>query len=192
MPNADDLCVEYVLNELDPSEAVMVERAMESDMNLLIEIECLRRTLKKLENLPYRNPPANLREAIIHQAVNHYHENRRSLFPRWNNTTAMATAAAVVFSVMVSIVNFYPDDPGLLPEHAVQGAGSEGAEAVSPWVDRNDVLHINQAAASDPLINVDAGNSDLRYSLERLRPLYDGTTPLRTDMRDIHLTRTSN
>ncbi|MEX2635035.1 MAG: hypothetical protein WD267_13445 [Balneolales bacterium] len=190
MPNADDLCVEYVLNELDPSEVVLVERAMEKDMDLLIEIECLRRTLKKLESLPLRNPPANIHDAIIHHAVSHYHDNRRSLFPRWNNTTAMATATAVVFSVLISIVNFYPEDMEL-PKMIDQSSANE-SKAVNPWVDNNNILHINQSSQSSSNIeNISAGNSDLQHSLQRLK-LIDHSLPLSPDMRDIQLTRTSN
>lgn len=184
LPNADELSVEYVLNELDPSEAVLVERAMEKDMNLLIEIECLRRTLKKLDDLPNHNPPAELRDAIVHQAVNHYYENRRSLFLRWNNTTAMATAAAVVFSVLISVVNFYPDQPAGSVENNV----IEAANEIKPWIDNNNVLHINQANAQEMLPSI--GTSDLQHSLQRLRPIQNNA--LNTEMREIHLTRTSN
>ncbi|MEX0772471.1 MAG: hypothetical protein WEB89_03605 [Balneolales bacterium] len=192
MPNADDLCVEYVLNELDPSEIVMVERAMESDMNLLIEIECLRRTLKRLEQLPRHSPPANLRDTIIHQAVTHYHDNRRSLFPRWSNTTTMATAAAVMFSVMVSIINFYPEDAGLLPQNAGEsGSSMNEAEEMSPWVDYNNILHINQTTSSGPDVNISIGGTDLQNSLQKLVPVQNSTSS-RPDMGDIQLTRTSN
>ncbi|MEX0778288.1 MAG: hypothetical protein WD491_11705 [Balneolales bacterium] len=191
MPNADDLCVEYVLNELDPSEAVLVERAMERDMNILIEVECLRRTLKQLEQLPVRNPPPKLRDDIIDQAVTHYHENRRSLFPQWNNTTAMATAAAVVFSVMVSIVNFYPEEAGLLQEGTLETNGLNAAEEVSPWVDRNNVLHINEAGAVGADRSITIGGTELQRSLQKLNPIQSSSLA-NPDMRDIQLTRTSN
>ncbi|MCH8487066.1 MAG: hypothetical protein LAT75_09370 [Candidatus Cyclonatronum sp.] len=77
MSNADDLWLRYVLNELDPSEARLVEETMLEDENALIEIESLRITLKKLEHLPEYSPPAQLREELLRQAAAQAERNRK-------------------------------------------------------------------------------------------------------------------
>lgn len=107
MPNADDeLCLKYVLNELDPSEVMLVERAMAEDQDTLIEVESLRATMRKLNTLPEHSPPAELRDKIMKQAREHaeeqYHASKMiSLFSFSASTTY--TAAAIAAMLLIGI-----------------------------------------------------------------------------------------
>ncbi len=109
MSNVDELCVRYVFDELDPSEVTLVEKAMISDQNLLIEVESLRSTWKKLQDLPELEPPSNISEAIIHQAKDY--SNQQQFFgSHWKNPGLLATAAIVLFSLLISTAYLLPSD----------------------------------------------------------------------------------
>lgn len=108
MPNADDeLCLKYVLNELDPSEIMLVERAMAEDDDTLIEVESMRATLRRLNRLPEYIPPASVQQQILEQAKEHA-EGRYSaskminLFSLPASTTYTAAALAAVLIITLS------------------------------------------------------------------------------------------
>jgi hypothetical protein len=119
MSNVDELCIKYVFDELDPSEITLVEQAMIHDQNLLIEVESLKRTWKKIRNLPELKPPANLSEAIIDHAVD-YSSQQQFFGSSWRNPGLLATAAIVLFSLMISTAYLLPSDTN-------NGNPSEGA-----------------------------------------------------------------
>lgn len=108
MSNVDELCVKYVFDELDPSEITLVEEAMIEDQNLLIEVESLKSTWRKLKKMPEMHPPENISKAIIEQAREH--SSQQQMFgKRWNNPGLMATAAVVIFSLLISTAYLLPD-----------------------------------------------------------------------------------
>jgi len=39
MQNEDNACIKYLMKEMDPSEELLMERAMMEDEDLLIEVE---------------------------------------------------------------------------------------------------------------------------------------------------------
>ena len=108
MPNADDeLCLKYVLNELDPSEIMLVERAMAEDDDTLIEVESMRATLRKLDRLPEHEPPKHVQQQILQQAQEQadyrYHSSRViRLFSLPASTTYTAAALAAVLIISLS------------------------------------------------------------------------------------------
>ena len=57
MINNDEGCIRYLMQEMDPAEEIEFEREMLKNQDLLIEVESLRRTDKKLGKLPLINPP---------------------------------------------------------------------------------------------------------------------------------------
>ena len=109
MSNVDELCVKYVFDELDPSEVTLVEQAMINDQNLLIEVESLRSTWKKLQYLPELKPPSNILEAVIDQA-NDYSNQQQFFGNHWRNPGLLATAAIVLFSLLISTAYLLPSD----------------------------------------------------------------------------------
>lgn len=100
---ADDLWLRYVLNELDPSEERLVEQAMLEDENVLIEIESLRITLKKLNGLPQFAPPPHLRQQLLQQAAAQAEINRkqsaRRQTARFLQFYAMPAAAVIIVAL---------------------------------------------------------------------------------------------
>ncbi|MFW6347451.1 MAG: anti-sigma factor family protein [Cyclonatronaceae bacterium] len=114
MPNAnDELCLKYVLNELDPSEIMLVERAMAEDDDTLIEVESMRATLRKLERLPEHEPPKHVQQKILQQAREHadyrYHSSRViKLFslPASASYTAAALAAVLIISLSYGVYQY--------------------------------------------------------------------------------------
>ena len=52
--------IRYLMKEMDPSEEMEFEKMMREDENLLIEVESLRATNRKLSDLPSKNPPKQL------------------------------------------------------------------------------------------------------------------------------------
>ena len=109
MSNVDELCIKYVFDELDPSEITLVEQAMIHDQNLLIEVESLKSTWKKLSKLPELTPPPNISEAIIDQAKD-YSSQQQFFGSSWNNPGLLATAAIVLFSLLISTAYLLPSD----------------------------------------------------------------------------------
>ena len=65
----DEGVIRYLMKEMDPSEEIEFERCMMEDENLLIEVECLRRSLEKTKQLPNFNPPESLTEEIPQKAT---------------------------------------------------------------------------------------------------------------------------
>lgn len=107
MHNADDeLCLKYVLNELDPSEVLLVERAMANDDDTLIEVESLRLTLRKIDRMPEYKPPRHVQQRILEEAKRHaeerYQQSRIINFFSFQNTVSY-TAAAVAAVLLISI-----------------------------------------------------------------------------------------
>jgi hypothetical protein len=107
MHNADDeLCLKYVLNELDPSEVLLVERAMAKDDDTLIEVESLRLTLRKIDRIPEYKPPKHVQQRILEEAKRHaeerYQQSRIINFFSIQNKMSY-TAAAVAAVLLISI-----------------------------------------------------------------------------------------
>lgn len=163
--NAEELTVKYALNELDPTEAKLLERAFKDDQDLLIEAESQRRTWQRVSALPTIEPPAGLIEDTIRLAVaNRYVKRSRvfSLTPAWR----WAAAASILAMVSIPLMNSMSDSP-------VQTVGMEQtvpapvqADADAPWVDRRDVLRLQQNQA-----NTASASRTSTDSTAQLRPI---------------------
>ncbi|MEL7834524.1 hypothetical protein [Fodinibius sp. Rm-B-1B1-1] len=76
MRNEDNDCIRYLMKEMDPSEELLMEREMMEDEDLLIEVESMRQTLKKLDRLPEVEPPSHVQESIMQKAAEQAEKNR--------------------------------------------------------------------------------------------------------------------
>jgi hypothetical protein len=194
MTNEDNASIRYLMKEMDPSEEVLMERAMMEDDDLLIEVECLRQTLKRLDKLPKLDPPAHLTDSIIREAVEYRKKSRRSL--RFMIPAAgfkYAAAALFVIGTTVASLMFYGEnsspassegsaplsnlDPTTAdtPVAAQQfqtvqtGAESPMDAEPEPWVDRNDILYFQDQYNK----NNTAFQLLIKNSTEKLTPLDD-------------------
>lgn len=71
MPNNENDVIRYLTGEMDPTEEVLMEREMMEDDDLLIEVESMRQTMNRLEDLPENEPSEELTNSIIEQAAEH-------------------------------------------------------------------------------------------------------------------------
>jgi len=183
MQNDKNLCIKYLMNELEPSEIMALQKAIEEDQDLLIELESLRNTLQKLETLDEVEPPENIRESVIQQAVEYramenWYINQFSIRKM---AGYLAAAAALIFTVGLS-GTFITDsvfqstymeylqptqqNTSEFQQSAIQHNTS--SVGVKPWVDRNDILRFEDKFNSD---RATAFDSALNKSFQKLVPV---------------------
>ncbi|HBX67193.1 MAG TPA: hypothetical protein DEG32_13925, partial [Balneolaceae bacterium] len=78
MHTDENNAIRYLMKEMDPSEEMEFEKQMREDENLLIEVESLRATQKRLSALSTKNPPQNLTKKISDEAKQLQSEKLRS------------------------------------------------------------------------------------------------------------------
>ena len=91
-------CIRYLMKEMDPSEELLMERAMMEDEDLLIEVESMRQTLKKLDRLPEVEPPSHVTESIKEKAAEQAEKNRqrnKTLKPAYKYAVAATLALTI-------------------------------------------------------------------------------------------------
>lgn len=181
MRNDENACIRYLMKEMDPSEEVLMERAMMEDEDLLIEVESMRRTLGRLEDLPDKEPSCELTDSIVEEAAEY---RKGVLSSRFVTTPLVRFAAAAVVLLAVSAGGFYAydflsaggaDGSRTTSQAALGGTASpsdagQGAR-VTPWVDRNNVLRLEQTAGSGS--DRQALDSIFRSATRKLTPLND-------------------
>ena len=186
MQSDDALCIKYLMNELDPAEITLVEKKMESDPNFLIEVECMRRTLKRLDKLPTMSPPDELVDHICVKSA----EYRKSVTPipifnRIFQDARYASAAAILILGVSAgswfIFNSSTGQPNNLSNYQFQNSSAavsttssqEANNQVTPWVDHNNVLNI-QVVNSNGNSNNAVADSSILNSMHKLRALGNG------------------
>ncbi len=167
-------CIRYLMKEMDPSEELLMERAMMEDEDLLIEVESMRQTLKKLDKLPEKDPPSALTDQIMEQAAAQAQKNRTSTISSFKPAFKYAVAATIALTLTAGGAWFYigsEGDNGQQPstvsagnaetEVTTGGSGfaldtqlfqtitAQEEEDVEPWVDRNNVLHFDGQTLDD-------------------------------------------
>lgn len=211
MRNEDNDCIRYLMKEMDPSEELLMERAMMEDEDLLIEVESMRQTLTKLDKLPQKNPPSELTDRILEQAVDHV-EKKREAQKSFKPAYKYAVAATLALTLTAGGTWFYMDQGGksssqsAAPSKAQITSGNEGflfgdegimpfqatsAEEqdpeIDPWIDRNDILQFE-----DQMMNNRGDfNALLERSTQKLK-LINNTTINKRPAKSIQLTGTGN
>lgn len=184
--NADDLCLKYVLDELDPSEVLVVEKMMTEDENVLIDVESMRQTLNRLDQLPKVNPPEHIRQQILVKATEHARNGSSTIpiFSLQNRVLSWAAAAVVVVGLGFAGYSVTFDTPANTAATTGQETVAEQEQAdaagqnINPWVDRNEVLQLNAPASAQTAED----------GLQNLRPVENTTQPI-SPFREIQLTR---
>ncbi len=160
--NAEELTVKYALNELDPDESKLLDRAVKEDQDLLIEAESQRRTWQRVSALPLIQPPAGLIEDTIRLAVAGRVPKQSRIFsmtPAWR----WAAAASILAVVSLPLLNVMSDTPveTVGVEQTIPAPSTDDA----PWVDRQDVLRLQNQA------NTASASKTLPDSTTQLRPI---------------------
>lgn len=183
LQNADELSIKYVVNELDPSEEMLVEQAMMHDEDLLIEVESLRQTLKKCESLPIIDAPNHVIQAIMERLETHTLNKPQSLGYRSFKRYSYAAAATVLISAGTVWYTQTAGETNMLVMDEAETI-TYGIEAeANPWIDNRDILHLNTAGMSI---------SPTKDSINgKLRPI-DGESVSTRPARQLHLTGAQN
>lgn len=183
MPNEDNACIRYLMKEMDPSEELLMERAMMEDEDLLIEVESMRRTLQRLDKLPKRTPPEEITETIVEFA------SEQASFRGFAGLTSRevlkyAAAAVILIGGLLAggvlIFDQNLNNGSVDTARAEFGSFSTMADdpfvvtpvnsTKEPWVDRNDVIHFQDQYQTG---NRAAFDSILNRSTRRLKPIDD-------------------
>lgn len=199
-------CIRYLMKEMDPSEELLMERAMMEDDDLLIEVESLRQTLRRLDDLPEKNPPRGLTESIIAKAAKHK-EGKRSSFTLISFDPLKYAAAASVM-IATALGSFWlMQDNSATPNQPTNQIESTSASTVTnsilsntfrmspvnlesddtdPWIDRDNMIRFedgqNQATADFETI--------FRNSFDKLTPLTEPFSEETAPQR-VHMTGTN-
>jgi hypothetical protein len=209
----DEGVIRYLMREMDPSEEIEFERCMMEDENLLIEVESLRRTLEKTNQLPRLNPPQNLTEQLTRKASTY--RQKQLLSSRFQQIPYIQYAAAAVIIVAFGITysislsdNPKSASPGDQNSEATQLRAEPSlskpvmnampeinkatlAGTTEPWVDRNNVIRFAEESGN----NLNTGmayQQELESSYSKLTRVEDSILLQGSPIPSIQYTGTRN
>ncbi|WP_069130849.1 anti-sigma factor [Rhodohalobacter halophilus] len=144
--------ISYLYNEMDPSEQVEFERLLEKNENLLIEVESLRNVSSKLEKLPELSAPQGVIQSVCEEASHKTASSKRMV----KKPIYFATAALLTIGFMAGALIYESNEStGNVGAAVIGSSGStesvqnqvhtpqNSSREITPWVDRNDVLHFS-------------------------------------------------
>lgn len=188
MSKEDTNSIKYILEEMDPAEKLEFERHMETNPDLRIEVESIRRMNGKLKDLPSLVPPEQLTNSILSVAAEQTGKKQGS------KSGYFLSAAVVILGLTTgALILQNPAENGTsaVPNNASFSSygtsASQSAETSSqnlqPWVDRQDVLRLTGfESPSNPLQLKEIGSS-----YDKLRPV-GNYPPLQPFNRSVQLT----
>jgi hypothetical protein len=192
MQNEDDV-IRYLMKEMDPSEEVLMERAMMEDDDLLIEVECMRKTLHRLDELPEKTPPAALSESIIRQAGEH-----KKLFT-FISEDIFKYAAVIIIGIglgggvwlflRTSLLQKQGkgNSKTVISVHTITTKPTAADDMnIKPWVDRHNVIYFQDKFGPQSHYN-----NIRQASLHKLTPVHNSSSSALPYTRSIHLTGAS-
>lgn len=215
MRNEDNDCIRYLMKEMDPSEELLMERAMMEDEDLLIEVESMRQTLKKLDKLPEVSPPSDVTDAVMQKAAEQAEKNRKN--SAYQNPLKMAVAATLALTITASgawlfigsenseqTVTSPPSAnsstaPAQVHESSAgvqltdnnekfpRSSTSASDSNIDPWVDRNDILRFGENFTEQN----EHFQTILDQSTQKLR-LIDNSMPTNRSVNSVQLTGSGN
>ena len=146
MQNDDNAVIRYLMKEMDPSEEVLMERAMMEDDDLLIEVESMRQTLGRLDDLPEKEPPAELTESLIEKAAKQH--KQQSLWPSIPPQVLRYAAVLVIGMGLGSgLWMALSSSSGESTDYDLSSLTTTFEQVeqlnadVKPWVDRENVIY---------------------------------------------------
>jgi hypothetical protein len=176
MNTEDTLSVKYIYGELDPSEEVIFEREISESEDLMIEVESMRETRKRLEKLPLINPPSELSENVLN-----FLEKKNEKTGQKQAYIYLSVAASILVALFSGGYLFVADSAENQKMESAVSEASGGSSAIlnysnekpdlrpaSPWIDKNDIIYMND------LYNLQTGkaeNSVFKNSFEKLTPV---------------------
>lgn len=176
MSKEDTNSIKYVLEEMDPAEEVEFERKMESNPDLRIEVESIRRIKSKLNTLPDISPPKYLTDSVLEFAA--VQSNKKQIFRPGYFLSAAVVILGLTTGSLIFNNSFEENGTASSASTAFSSYGNESTQQnisrstdLKPWVDRQDVLHLSGSeSVSNPTMLNEVGN---RFN--KLRPV--GNSP---------------
>ncbi|MEX0609930.1 MAG: hypothetical protein WD016_07780 [Balneolaceae bacterium] len=144
---------------MDPSEELEFEQLMLEDENLLIEVESLRATEKKVAKIPIKNPPESITRKIAYEAKQ-LQSDRIKKSRKLYIYLRRGIAAAVLLCAFSGGYYYFSDFSE--PEEI----SPVSSEQISPWVDRNEVLRYSGATQASTASSFD---TEVIKSYEKLQ-----------------------
>ena len=144
MQDLEDLCLKYLMNEMEFEERSEFEDLVKSDPNLIIEIEVMRKTLSQIKQIPVLKTPENLSSNIQKLASENSRKRRITKFFYQPIVRYAAVVATLGLSFLIgSAINTNSDviRKGLTGS-ANQVMKKQSSSASNAWVDKKDVLEI--------------------------------------------------
>jgi hypothetical protein len=192
MQNEDDV-IRYLMKEMDPSEEVLMERAMMEDDDLLIEVECMRRTLHRLDELPEKTPPAPLSESIVQQAGEHKNKFAFISGDIFKYAAVLIIGIGLGGGVWLFLQTWVLQKQGkenpktVISVHTINTKAAVGDNMnIKPWVDRHNVIYFQDMFGSKSHYN-----NIRQTSLHKLTPVHNSSSPTAPYTQAIHLTGAS-
>jgi len=188
MQNGSNLCLKYLMDELEPSEIMYMKKALEEDEDLLIELESMRFTLERLEKLDTIDPPREVSESIINKAAE-YHALQQSFNKSviWNKISMYVAAAVLLITVIgfsnpfnLSVIDSFTGierqkdkTKAATPvinstQPAKLNMDNRTQQALEPWIDRNNILRMEDKFNKE---RVSAFDSAMNQSFQKLTPV---------------------
>ena len=194
MQTDENAVIRYLMKEMDPSEEVLMERAMMEDDDLLIEVESMRQTLQRLDDLPDKEPPAELTESIVQQAADH--KKQTSSWPSIPKDFYKYAAVLIIGMGMGSGLLMFMDSPSTgetVKSEVGLSASMQNVQNVSnadtePWVDRDDVIYFQDMFNPES----EGYNAIMQTSTQQLTPVNDQSLQFNAGPRNIQLTGSGN
>lgn len=198
MSKKENRCIAYIYDEMDPSERLEFERELQQDENMLIELESLKKIASNLNDINCVEPPESILNYVKEQAENVSEKNTQSGSYKY----MFASAAVTLFAVMIYGAALFQDHQAVNSSDAedgdvsvssltaaadISGEGTtsrDNYEKVSPWVDRDEVIHFHERFNRGSVASVDSMFSNSFSKLTRV----NSSETIQQMQQQIHLT----
>lgn len=169
--DTDTDSLKYILEELDPAEIIEFERKMAENPDLHIEVESIRRMKSKLSHLPDLSPPRELTESILTMAANKS-EGSNHIKGRFFLSAAVLILGLTTGSLLIQ--NPFDNSSGINSQASAnfssvvgQSNTEQTTSELKPWVDRQNILHLQGFENSSNASVV----FELNNSFDKLKPV---------------------
>lgn len=124
--------IRYLMNEMDPSEAIHYERQLEENPDLRIDLESMRRADERMQAVPFFSAPSQLLNEVVSFA------SQKALYrKRQHIRKRTLQAAAVITIALVPSIYFLSDETQFQSPEQVADS-----QKTSPWVDQNENIKL--------------------------------------------------
>jgi hypothetical protein len=146
MSKKENRSISFIYDEMDPSERLEFERDLETDSNLLIEVESLKKVSDRLNSLHEIQPSQEVVEAICLNAI---HQKRRTKLP-FRRSVFFAAAALLLVGMTSGFFLFDVNNNTSSEENSASDIASMGGNSsiLTESVEETTVPSLNSNESS--------------------------------------------